>query len=413
MGESEVIAMRAILLLSMFVFAGCSQSDDALQAPPRSGIEAGYAQHHDSASAEAASGLLTPLQPPQDPGPGAFLITTSGEKLALSGYAFTQGASLSSDPAFVDGWDVKFDEVIVTLDHITLSEAPFANPTNQAQTGKQVAHLDGPFAVDLHKGGPLQGKGGEGEQSVALGVIGDQNDNGGAGFGADSPYALGFDSVVASAHAWNVNLDEQGLADYQIAIAQGWSTLIVGTATYKGAEPPADSELAKLPPKVRFRFGFSIPATYANCQNPDNDPSEPFTGEEHVRGVHVKPNASALVQLTMHTDHTFWEKLSHEQPLHFDPIACAYVGVQDPVAQLSDMAKLDFTGFRCSDGNPLLPRSLVSDYAPVAGGILYFDPNGVSPLPTYKDYLEYSVSTQGHLNSDGLCAVKRHYPSPP
>ena len=29
------------------------------------------------------------------------------------------------------------------------------------------------------------------------------------------------------------------------------------------------------------------------------------------------------------------------------------------------------------------------------------------------DYMTYDQSTQGHLNSDGLCFVDRHYPSPP
>jgi len=408
----RVLPISLLCLLPLETMA-CSSSDDTQGGPPRSGIEAGYQQDRDAAAPEAAGGLLAALQPPTDPGPGAFLITASGEKLALAGYAFTPGASLASDPAFVDGWDVRFEHVIVTLDHVALSEGPDTNPTDQSETGKQVAHLDGPFAVDLHNGGPLAGKGGEGEQSVALGVIRNQNDNGGAGFDGAARYALGFESVVATQRAWNVNLDDDGLAQYQTAIAQGWSTLVTGTAMYKGPEPPADSEFAKLPRKVRFRFGFSIPSAYANCQNSDNDPAEPFTGEEHLRGVRVLPNASRLVQLTIHTDHLFWEKLSHEQPLHFDPIACAYSGVQEPIAVLSDMAKLDFTGFRCSDGNPLPPRSLVADYAPVTGGILYFDSNGVSPLASYEEYLEYSVSAQGHLNSDGLCAVKRHYPSPP
>jgi hypothetical protein len=31
----------------------------------------------------------------------------------------------------------------------------------------------------------------------------------------------------------------------------------------------------------------------------------------------------------------------------------------------------------------------------------------------YADYLTYNQSTQGHLNSDGLCFVSRNYPSPP
>ena len=33
-------------------------------------------------------------------------------------------------------------------------------------------------------------------------------------------------------------------------------------------------------------------------------------------------------------------------------------------------------------------------------------------LRDYYDFATYNQSTQGHLNSDGLCFVKRHYPSP-
>ena len=35
-----------------------------------------------------------------------------------------------------------------------------------------------------------------------------------------------------------------------------------------------------------------------------------------------------------------------------------------------------------------------------------------SVMRDYNDYMRYVQSTQGHLNSDGLCYVKRHYPSP-
>jgi hypothetical protein len=53
---------------------------------------------------------------------------------------------------------------------------------------------------------------------------------------------------------------------------------------------------------------------------------------------------------------------------------------------------------------------------------LSFDTNGVPVNPTgnpavairdFYDYTQYNTSTQGHLNSDGLCYVSRNYPSPP
>jgi hypothetical protein len=41
-----------------------------------------------------------------------------------------------------------------------------------------------------------------------------------------------------------------------------------------------------------------------------------------------------------------------------------------------------------------------------------FDAQSVSGLADYDDFATYDQSTQGHLNSDGLCYVDRHYPSP-
>ena len=38
--------------------------------------------------------------------------------------------------------------------------------------------------------------------------------------------------------------------------------------------------------------------------------------------------------------------------------------------------------------------------------------DGCAGLRDYSDFATYNQSTQGHLNSDGLCYVARHYPSP-
>jgi hypothetical protein len=54
-------------------------------------------------------------------------------------------------------------------------------------------------------------------------------------------------------------------------------------------------------------------------------------------------------------------------------------------------------------------------------GSMSFDPQSVphaigpkatSGLHDYYDFATYNQSTQGHLNSDGLCSVKRNYLSP-
>ena len=62
------------------------------------------------------------------------------------------------------------------------------------------------------------------------------------------------------------------------------------------------------------------------------------------------------------------------------------------------------------------------DYTPTGTGTIHFDPGSIPVDPTgdktqtihdLHDFMTYNQSTQGHLNSDGLCFVKRGYPSPP
>jgi hypothetical protein len=63
-----------------------------------------------------------------------------------------------------------------------------------------------------------------------------------------------------------------------------------------------------------------------------------------------------------------------------------------------------------TDVHPKLtgPMSLDTQSVPRAVG---GDPS--TGLRDQADFVTYDQSTQGHLNSDGLCYVKRNYPSPP
>ena len=356
---------------------------------------------------------LAPFSPPGDPGPGGVLVTASGEALAFGGYPFPPANE--GDPAFVDGWDVSFDRVLVTLSNVTLSETPDLSPGDPSLTGAVVASQSGPWAVDLHPQGALAGKGGGDETAVSVTSF--------TGLDSQTRYAFGFDTAAATATAANVNLDAAGLADYAEMIARGYSVLYVGTARFKGAScaPAGDAALDAMPQVVKFRLGFATPTGYANCQNPDNDPAKAFGGEEHQRGVAPRANASVVAQMTIHTDHPFWEAVAHDAPAHFDPIAARYSGCASPVARVEDLAGVDFFGFRDRVGRSLPWRSCLPSYTPPKG-TMHFDPGAapVDPASTdgsrlrdYRDFIAYVQSTQGHLNADGLCFVRRNYPSPP
>ncbi|HEY0466545.1 MAG TPA: hypothetical protein VGC79_20190, partial [Polyangiaceae bacterium] len=225
--------VRASLILSLLT--GCSSTDNH-GSEPGAAIECVPA-----ATSESAAGFtLQPFCAPQDPGKGNVWFAASGEVLALTGYAFPPASD--SDAAFVDGWDVHFDRLITTIDALTLSENPDQQKGTQLGTGKRVARLNGPWAVDLsHRDASyLPGKGGGSELSVPIAALNNQNENGGRAFATDGTrYAFGFDVIAATESAQNVNLDADGLADYEEMLQAGCTVLYVGRATFKG-DPRVD-----------------------------------------------------------------------------------------------------------------------------------------------------------------------------
>jgi hypothetical protein len=357
------------------------------------------------------------------------VFAASGEVLALTGYAFPPATA--DDPAFVDGWEVTFDRLLVTIDKITLSANPDKVQGDQAQTDGVVAEVDGPWAVDLHKSDPsnLQGKGGADEQAVPLVALANQNKNGGAPFPADGTrYAFGFDVVPAAASAKRVNLDAAAAADYDEMIQNGCTVFYAGTATFKGDKMDASCyppDRTTFPDVVNFRFCFKTPTTYVNCQNPDNDPAKPFADEEHVRGIAFESSRQVVAQVTIHTDHPFWDSVLHESPAHFDQFAARVVGqMGTPTVKLEDTVGVDYSKYVDAMNQPLAWRYCIEPSTaahPKLTGEMAFDPQSVphatgadpaTGLRDYYDFAAYNQSTQGHLNSDGLCFVKRNYPSP-
>ncbi len=364
-----------------------------------------------------------------DPGPGGLYLTASGEALAVTGYAFPPASP--DDTFLVDGWIFHLDHEIVTIDHVKLWDNPDMVPADQSQHGAQVAHADGPWAIDLHLGGPLTGQGGAPEQAQPFAGIKSKDD--GSAFDTTIRYAFGFDTVAATAAATKVNLDADGSSDYDDMIQKGYTVLYVGTVSRPATDPCASAggaayDFTTLPSTLKFKLGFSTPTSYVNCQNGGEFPGVPgINGEDYPRGVQFRSDHSVIGQVTVHADHPFWESFAEDSPLRFDQIAAQYVGVSNPVATVEDMMGVDFTAFKDKAGNVLPMRTCVDSslYAPpyTPGDQLHFDPltvpvdkAGTDPskaLRDYYDYIRYTQSTQGHLNSQGLCFVSRNYPSPP
>jgi len=398
----------------------------------------------DGSANDGSGGSPGVFTPPVDPGPGGVLFAASGEVLALTGYDFPP--SPADAPAFVDGWQLRFTRLLTTIDKLTLSSNPDVDPGNQALTGGGpgalrggvVAELDGPWAVDLAHDGPenLAGKGDPGVKAVPIAALKRQNRNGGKSFATDGTrYGFGFDIVAAAAGALNVNLDAEAQADYAQMVADQCTVLYVGTATFRGGTLPGyadcnaghealdDAWPAPNSP-VPFRLCFKSPTTYLNCQNADLT-GAPLTGEDYQRGIPLDGTRSTLAQVTLHTDHPFWDSVLHDSPAHFDQFAARLVGQPAGTAVTLEMTKgVDFGAYTDGLGNPVAWRYCIDPpadvHAPFTGPMAFdresvpraanaADPTG---LHDYYDLATYNQSTQGHLNADGLCAIQRHYPSP-
>lgn len=368
-------------------------------------------------------------------------VTISGEGAALSGFSFP---AAQNEPSFVDGWDVKFERILVTVDNIVLTDNPDANPTDQSVTGAVVAKATGPWAVDMSKPGTSTEIVPEGTATDVHGTDPREDDgHGHAAPGTRHPaaqplvkiqsltgdtkldpsvrYGFGFDIVPASANATKTNLDSSADGDYAEMVSKGWAVLYVGTATFRGTDcktSDASYDFSALPKTVKFRFGFKTPTQYANCQNTDLR-GKAFDGEEAQRGVQVDGNGHSTAQITLHVDHPFWSTVDHDAAeLFFDQMAA--LASPDGTLTLDDLAAADFTSFKDKKGVALPWRSCVATKTPKQGtrtfdsGSVPVNPQGApeSSLRHYADFVSYQQSTEGHLNADGLCAVKRLFAAP-
>ncbi|HEU4538365.1 MAG TPA: hypothetical protein VFS00_29800, partial [Polyangiaceae bacterium] len=332
------------------------------------------------------------------PGPsGSFALSISGEDLALEGYPFEPGsaASAGDPPAFVDGWAITFEHFLITVGNVRLNRGPDADAADPTRLGDEVARDLGPWVVDVANRGAAVDKGSGQPGAWPLTTItGD--------FDPSERYAFSYDTLAASAAATRVGFKEGSEALYQQAVQRGWAMVFQGTATFvgaPGAPPPPPFDAFSKP--VAFTIGLANPIGYVNCENPDLS-----SGDGAARGVQTLPNQAAAVQITIHTDHLFWNTLDVEgTPLHFDHLASqARFDAANPAAPgeltSDDLAGVLLNTMYVRGTTTTLPsRTYVDDYTPTQGT---FVPNpGGTGITTLLDYLAYSQASGGHLNADG------------
>jgi hypothetical protein len=467
-GHSFLLASSPLIAAAFLAASGCANvnpspeavfTEAGLETVPGSGGATGTAV----ITSDAGQSLRT-FTAPADPGANGVYITISGESNALSGYPFPP-QDWVNDTYMFDGWEFVIEEYIVVVDHIGLWNGAETNTHDPEEVGSEAAHVDGPFVVDLHKGGTLIGQGGAPEEATPLAVITRESDQGGAPLQSSVPYAFGFSTVPATYNAFNVNLDASEAADFSVMVANGYSVFYRGITTWKGNQAPngctqtstgpgpeggiagqdggdagtstfvdGGYDFTRMPNSgLSFALGFSTPTNYVNCQNQSLQ-GTPNPGEAYPRGVQISPSQSAIAQVTLHMDHPFWESFAEDSPVHWDQIAAQYIGVTNPEAHVEDMKGVAFYAFTDATGTPLPWRNCAGQYyMPPGNGQMAFstlsvpiDPQGTCTgdvgddytqdhcpaIRDYYDYMRFTQSTQGHLNSQGLCFIDRRYPAP-
>jgi hypothetical protein len=323
--------------------------------------------------------------------------------------------------AFVDGWEVNFEQVLVTVDNVTLAENPDKNANDQSQTGVIVAQVSGPWAVNLAAPGPLDSKENNGKSWPLFRLTNQNMKSGSPAFSSSEKYAFSFDFAKAVFGATNVNLDAASMEAYKKMAATGQTLWLKGTAAFKGVNcrsSVASYDFTRVPKSVQFAFGLTIPTSYKNCVNPELQPMQ-------SKGIQIQSAAETVTQITAHLDHVFWEALEEDAALRFDSIA-AKGSVASGVAASGNVNEtvfrgVDFQNMKDAQNTalpwrtcgPILPNERTTgtvSYRPVntpvnaAGGKL--------GLKDWYDYVQYNTSTFGHLNNDGLCFPARKFDSP-
>lgn len=334
---------------------------------------------------------------------GELEVTVSAEGLGANGYAFPPGAG--QEVAFVDGWAINFDRIIVAIDNIRISEVPDKDPGDQSVVGADVAVRKGPFVLDLKKPGNASDKGGAGKVAIRLPI-----DDFKGIFDLEQRYAFSYDLVEATADATLVNVDADD-TDVQAMIASGQRALLKGSAEFKGQScqsSVATYDFEALPKAVDFDFGLEGPVSYVNCQNPDNN-GEPIEGEESPRGIQMLPNGVTTAQITIHTDHIFWPTVSHENLPLFNQFAANAVASGGAYSvDLEMLESVPVPGVTDATGTALPWRSCVDAalyVLPTQPATMTFDP-GTQALTNLHEFVQFNAATMGHLNADGLCYVE-------
>ena len=384
-----------------------------------------------SGSGLNALGSFNPGFTPTSPNtPLSIEVTISGETLGENGLPFTPVNV--GDPQFVDGWSVTFEKYIVVIGNVRLSPGA-TQYTNQEQLNPIVATKPGPYVIDVHQlatDGFNGFVGADGEEPAA-GIFKWDTQDDGTAFDPSTLYAFSYDTLPAQYPATQVNLTEDDFQIYDTMVKNHWDKYIEARANFvatgKYPDAPTEAKFEALaggvydgsggdyttPPQVHFVFGWNDATSSINCINPFNGDMD--EADLANRGVQPNTNGATVSQVTIHTDHVFWDKLKQEgTPLRMDYLA-AWAGSDTNMTPL-DLGTLADKPLATTfgDGTPLPDRApylnnptgtFTSDQTNPSQVTL--DLNGVtaSDISGLSAFMAFSAQSQTHLNANGLCYI--------
>lgn len=226
---------------------------------------------------------------------------------------------------FEDGWSVKFTRFLVVVRDTAIADA----------TGVVGAQQPGAKAFDLTKKGPVEL------------------------FAATAPgkawdvvrYAIAPDS---NADATNIEASDLALLKSRTA-----SLIAIGTGTKAGITKS-------------FEWSFTSNTLYDECARDDGS-----------KGLTLVPGREVMAQLTVHADHFFYDQLSGDAKLRFDPIANADANNDNKVT-LDELATVQLTS---------LPQG-------------QYGTTGAANIRNLREFITQNTRTLGHFEGEGECSPK-------
>lgn len=262
-------------------------------------------------------------------GTGTVNVSIWGEEYIESTAGI--GPAAGMEAGFVDGWTVRFTKFLVSVGQVSVNS-----------TGGTASTLPPLRVFNLHgTSGPVR-------LGSLTNVPARRQDQ--VSFRIAPPAA---DSAPGNSGAT--------ASDIAAMRSGGFSVWVEGTATKAGRATP-----------ISFRWAFANTVDYTRCEL------------EGAFGVAVPTGGTADVQLTIHGDHFFYDRVGEGAALRFEDIAAADRNM-DNMVTLEELAMVDLT---------TLPRDR-------------YDPSGAPNVNSLRDFMSVLSTTIGHYNGEGECTVTR------